>query len=288
MPSKYIKPPLIDAYITRHRTVAKTMKHSYLLLGSNLNSYFESIALWDLSSISCEMDIISATANFFIAYTTNSQCSHVIEAYPIISRWKPASTSLRHPPLTTRSPIATIAISNTTEQLSLGITALVKEWQNNEAANLGLLLKMPQVVLPDNSVSLFSGNYCDSSCWPFIEIHYTSPDVVPCIYKPDTINVSEVVHTAGDWSYTAPLDVLPYNYSYTISNTGTNPAIVRLNVSADGHFWLEQSALNILSPANSIALVPDTITRYARVAFCSLNPCHDTTLRICTQGRTTM
>lgn len=285
MPSKYIKPPLIDAYITRHRTVAKTMKHSYLLVGRHLNSYFESMALWDISSLPCNLDIISATANFFIA-DTNLQCSNVIGAYPIISRWKPAYTSLRHPPLTTRTPIATIALSNTTEQLSFGITTLVKEWQNNETANLGILLKMLEPVLPDNSVSLFSGNYYDSSCWPFIEIHYTSPDVVPCVYKPDTINVSEVVHTTGDWSYTAPLDVLPYNYSYTISNTGTNPAIVCLNVSADGRFWLDQSALNILSPANSAALVPDTITRYARVAFCSLNPFHNTTLSICTQGRT--
>ncbi|SDF43686.1 DUF6385 domain-containing protein [Sporomusa acidovorans] len=287
MPSTYIKPPLIDAYITRHRTVAKTMKHSYLLVGRHLNSYYESIAVWDLSSLPYDLDIRSATANFFIAYN-NSQCPNAIEAYPIISRWKSFSASLRHPPLTTRNPIATAAISNTTEQLSFGITALVKKWQNNEAANLGLLLRMSEPVSSDSSVSLFSGNYYDSYCWPFIEINYNSPDVVPCIYKPETINVSDIVRTAGDWSYTIPLDILLYNYSYTISNFGTNPALVRLQVSADGLYWLEQSALNILAPSKTVALAPDTITRYARVAFCSLNANQNTTLSICTQGRTTI
>lgn len=284
MPSMYIKPPLIDAYITRHQTAAKTMKRSYLLIGGYTHSYCESIVLWDLTSLPYDLDIVSATATFFIAYNT-PLCSQVIEAYPIVSRWKSYATSLRHLPLTTPEPIATAAIPNATEPLSFAITPLVKEWQNNENANLGLLLRMQAPVLPDNSISLFSGNYCDSSCWPFIEINYKPANVVPCIYKPDTINVSERVHTSVNWSYTAPLDILLYNYAYTITNTGTKPALVLLNVSADGHYWLDQSATNILSPEKSIALVPDTITRYARIAFCSLASYQDTTLRITTQGR---
>jgi len=286
MPSMYIKPPLVDAYITRHRTAAKTMKHRYLLVGRHINSYYESIVLWDLASLLFDLDIISATANLSITYNC-AVCSNVIEAYPIVSRWKPSSTSLRHPPLTSPTPIDTAAISTDTKQLSFGITALVKEWQSCESPNFGLLFRMQQS-LNSNLVSLFSGNYCDSNYWPFIEINYNCPDVVPCIYKPDTLNVTEIVHTTGDWSYTTPLDVLSYNYSYTISNSGTNPAIVRLNVSADGHYWLDQSALNILSPAKSAALVADTITRYARIAFCSLTPFQDTTLSITTQGRTTL
>lgn len=284
MPNKYIKPPLIDAYITRHRTAAKTMRRGYLLIGEHTNSYFESIALWDLISVPYDLDIISATATFFIAYT-NPLCPKVIEAYAIVSRWRPSSTSLRHPPLTSPNPIATAAITDTAEQLSLEITALVKEWQCCDSANFGLLFRMKESTSPSNSVSLFSGNYCDSSYWPLIEINYRSP-VSHCICKPDIITKSDTVHTTDAWSYTAPLDVLPYNYSYTISNTGINPAIVCLNVSADGHYWLEQSAMHIIPPAESVALVPNTMTRYARIAYCCLNSSHKTTLRISTQGRT--
>jgi hypothetical protein len=262
------------------------MKRGYLLVGGNINYYYESIALWDLTSIPADLDIISASANFFIAYN-NPLCSKVIEAYPIVSRWKPASTSLRHPPLTSPNPVAT-TISDTAEQLSFGITPLIREWQSCENSNLGLLFRMHEPVFPNNFVSLFSGNYCDSSYWPFIKINYNSPDIVPCIYKPDTINVSDIVHTTAAWSYTAPLDVLPYNYSYTISNIGTNPAIVCLNVSADSHYWMDQSAMHIISPSESTALTPNTLTRYARIAFSSLNSSHNTTLSISTQGRTTM
>ncbi|SMD18127.1 DUF6385 domain-containing protein [Sporomusa malonica] len=287
MPSKYIKPPLIDAYITCNRTVARTMKRGYLLVGGHTNCYYESIALWDLTSIPADLKITSARANFFIAYN-NPSCSKVIEAYPIVSRWKPTSTSLRHPPLTSPNPVATTAISDTAEQLSFEITKLIKEWQSSESANFGLLFRMHEPIYPSNSVSLFSGNYCDSSYWPFIQISYNPPDIVPCICKPDILNVSDIVHTTAAWSYTTPLDVLPYNYSYTISNIGTNPAIICLNVSADSHYWMDQSALHIISPSESTALAPDTITRYACVAFCSLNSGHDTTLNISTQGRTTM
>jgi len=285
MPSKYIKPPLIDAYITRHQTAAKTRKGGYLLIGKHTNSCFESIALWDLTSVPYDLDIISATANFFIAHN-NPLCSKVIEAYSIVSRWRPSPTSLRHPPLTSPNPIATAAISDTAEQLSLGITALVKEWQCCKSANFGLLFRMHEPVFPNNFVSLFSGNYCDSNYWPFIQINYNPPDVVPCICKPDIINVSDTVPTTDAWSYTTPLDVLPYNYSYTISNTGPHPAIVYLNVSADGHYWLEQSAMYTLLPSESAALVPNTITRYARIAFRSLNSGQGTTLNIRMQGRT--
>lgn len=287
MPSKYIKPPLIDAYITRNRTVSMTMKRGYLLVGGNTNCYYESIALWDLTSILADLDIISASANFFIAYN-NPLCPKVIEAYQIVSCWKPTYTSLRHPPLTNPTPIATTNISGTTEQLSFGITALVKEWQSCENTNFGLLFRMHEPIFPSNSVSLFSGNYCDSNYWPFIQINYHSSDVVHCTYKPDTINISDIVHTTAAWSYTTPLDVLPYNYSYTISNIGANPAIVCLNVSADSHYWMDQSAMHIISPSESTALAPNTLTRYARIAFCSLNSSHNTTLSISTQGRTTM
>ena len=287
MLKRYIRPPLIDAYITRHQTAAKTMKCGCLLVGGHSNAYHESIALWDLSCLSTDLDIISATANFFIIYN-NPGCSKVIEAYPILSRWKPASTSLRHPPLTSPTPFATAAISNTTEQLSFGITTLVKEWQSCKNPNLGLLFRMRDPFSPDNFVSLLSGDYCDSNYWPFIEINYKPPGEVPCVYKPDILNVSKLVHTTDNWSYTAPVDVLRYNYAYTISNIGNNPAIVFLSVSADGHHWLQQSAEHIILPSTSEALAPDTITHYARLAFCSQNSQHDTTLSICIQGRTTI
>lgn len=287
MPCKYIKPPLIDAYITRHRTAAKTMKRGYLLIGEHTNSYFESIALWDLTSIPYNLNIISATANFFVAYT-NSLDSSKIEAYPIVSRWKPAFTSLKHPPLTSPDPIAAASVSSTSNQLFFGITALVKEWQCHKDSNFGILFRMQEPDFPGKSVSLFSGNYCDSSFWPYIEIKYNPPDEVPCIYKPETINISDTVKTTDDWSYTKPLDIFNYNYSYIISNTGTNPAIVYLDVSADGHYWLEQSAMHTILPAESVALVPNIITRYARVAFRSLHSHQGATLSIYTQGRTTI
>lgn len=261
------------------------MQRSYLLVGRHRQSYYESIAHWDLSSLPYDLDIVCATAHFCIAYH-NPSCPKVIEAYPIISRWKPSLSSMQHHPLITATPVACATISKTTKQLSFELTTLVKEWQNNETANLGILFKMQQPVFPDDSLLLFSGNYRDSSCWPFIEITYNPPDVIPCVYQSDTIDVLQVVDTAGDWSYTAPLDILTYNYTYTVSNIGASPAIVRLQVSAEGHYWLDQSAQNILSPAKSVALVADTITRYARVAFCSLPPCKDTTLKIAIQGRT--
>lgn len=288
MVSKYIKPPIVDAYVISpgQKKAVKTMKRNYLLVGNHTSRNYESIALWDLTSIPYDMNIITATVNFFVAYN-NRLCSKVIEAYQILSCWNPASTTWRHKPLTSQTPTASVAISDTTKQISLGITALVKDWQSGKSTNYGLLFKM-QEFAADNAVALFSGNYLDSSYWPFIQIDYLPPDVVPCVYKPDTINVSVTVKTTGDWSYTAPIDLLPYNYSYIISNTGTSPAIVCLHVSADGHYWLEQSAKYTVLPSQCVTLAPDTMTCYARIAFRSNYSCQSTTLSVTTQGRTTI
>lgn len=287
MPSIFIKPPLIDAYITRHRTVAKSMKFGYLLIGKHASSYFESIALWDLTSIPYNLDIISATANFFIA-GTDATCSSEIEVYPIVSRWKPSSTSLRHPPFTSPEPIAVTSISSTSKVLAFGITPLVKEWQCHKDCNFGLLFRMKGRNLQGKAVSLFSGDYCVSTMWPYLEIIYSPPGAIPCIYKSDTINLSDTVTTTDAWSYSTPLDLLAYNYSYTISNIGANPAMVYLTISADGQYWVEESAKYTINPAETAVLVPSTIARYARAVFRSLNFCKETTLSIYVQGRTTL
>ncbi|MBP2634710.1 MAG: hypothetical protein H6Q72_617 [Firmicutes bacterium] len=286
MPCKYIKPPSIDAYITRHRPAAKTMKRGYLLIGKHANSCFESISQWDLASIPDNLNIIGATANFYLA-NFDSSGSIEIEVYPIVSHWKPSHTSLKHPPLTSPCPIAVDCVSATSKQLSFGITALVKEWQCHKGSNFGILLRMKEPDISCQVISLFSGNYRDSRLWPYIEIMYNPPDEIPCIYKPETINISDTVQTANDWSYTKPLDIFKYNYTYIISNTGTKPAVVYLAVSADCHYWLEQSAKYTLAPGESAALVSNIITRFARVTFRSLNSNQKTTLSICTQGRTT-
>lgn len=285
MPDLYFKPPLTDAYITNNRTAAKTMRHGYLIIGRPTKCCYQSIARWDLSSIPYNLDIISATANFFVAYN-NPLYSTIVEAYQIISCWKPTSASLRHPPLTSPSPIALARVSGTERQLSFEITSLIKEWQSCKNSNLGLLFKMQESLFANNTLSLFSGNYRDSTCWPYIQINYTPADVVPCICKPEILNISVTVQTTDAWSYTTPLNVLPYNYAYTISNIGTNPAVVSLSASADGHYWMEQSALHRIDPSETTALAPNTLSRYARVAFCSLNPGPGTTLNIIAQGRT--
>ncbi len=287
MPYKYIKPPLIDAYITRHRTAAKTMNRRYLLIGEHTKSRYESIALWDLASLPDDLDIKGATANFYLAYT-NSLESSEIEAYSIVSRWKPAFTSLKYPPLTSPDPVAVASVSSTSKQLSFEITALVKEWQCHKDCNFGILFRMKESNSQGTAVSVFSGNYCDSCLWPYLEINYNPPNVVPCICKSDTINLSDIVKTTDAWSYTTPLDLLSYNYSYTVNNIGANPAVVYLTVSADGYHWLEQSAQYIIHPSESAALVPNTIARYARTVFRSLNSSTKTTLSIYVQGRTTM
>jgi hypothetical protein len=101
-----------------------------------------------------------------------------------------------------------------------------------------------------------------------------------------TLDQSVTAATANSVQCTAALNILVYDYTYLVVNTGgTNAAVAYLQASPDGTTWETQSATATISPGTVVSFVPNVIAKYSRLCYQSQVPGNSTTLTIYTQGR---
>jgi len=99
-----------------------------------------------------------------------------------------------------------------------------------------------------------------------------------------SLNESVTVLALADLQFTSPIDVLVYDYSYLVVNTGTDSAVAYLQISPDGTTWETQSDTKAIDAGTLVSFVPDVIAQYARLAY-QLQSGLFTYLQIYTQGR---
>ena len=93
------------------------------------------------------------------------------------------------------------------------------------------------------------------------------------------------VSTLPSVQFTAPFNILVYDYSYLVINSGASPAAAYLQISPDGINWETQSDTKAINPSTLISFVPDVIAKYARLGYRSQPASPNTTLQIYIQGR---
>lgn len=99
------------------------------------------------------------------------------------------------------------------------------------------------------------------------------------------LDQSVSVFTLPGVQFTAPFNVLIYDYSYLVINTGLAPAAAYLQISPDSTNWETQSDIKIINPSIMLSFVPDVIAKYARLVYRSQPTTPNTTLQIYLQGR---
>ena len=85
--------------------------------------------------------------------------------------------------------------------------------------------------------------------------------------------------------FTLPVNILVYDYSYLVVNTGPAPATAYLQISPDSTNWETQSDTKIINPGTLLSFVPNVIAKYARLGYRSQPASPNTTLQIYLQGR---
>jgi hypothetical protein len=99
-------------------------------------------------------------------------------------------------------------------------------------------------------------------------------------------NQTENVTSADDYAGSTQRDIsLQRQFSFFISNTGTNSAIVKVQISPDGTFWVDDSAEFTIAAATAQVLGPNKFANYARISFKSATTGSSTGITITYQSQ---
>lgn len=274
---KVFKPPTQD--ITVDNSLVQRYKEA-LRVGKK-RCLFRSLLEFDISSLPFFLTIINATMYLYLFENCYPSVPKTLNVHQVLSTWDEKTANF-HEPLFNVTPITSMTFTNTNKTfLSFDITTLVTNWYTGRDANLGVLLKMNQELMA-NLVEFYSKEFENSLYWPYLEVTFLDPASGGGGGQPIELDVNVV--TADAIQTAATLNILMFEYTYTILNTGASPATISLQLSPDSIQWYTDEPMQVLLPGQMAALVPNTINKYARLTYQSSNTGQNTKLAIYVRG----
>lgn len=274
---KVFKPPV------RNITVGNGLVHrnrEALMVGKK-RCLFRSLLQFDISSLPFFLTILQATLNLYLFENYYPSVSKSLDIYQIISHWDEKTADF-YDPLCAQTPVTSITFTSTYNAfLSFDITPLLTNWYTGRDTNLGVLLKINNEAMT-NLVEFYSKDFENSLYWPYLEVTFLDPSSSGGGGQPIEIDVNVV--TSDTMQTTATLNILMFNYTYTVINIGANPATVSLQLSPDNIHWYTDEPLQIVGPGQIMTLVPNTINKYARLTYQSTNIGQSTNLAVYVRG----
>jgi hypothetical protein len=293
MKKKFITPPMIDALLCNGTNNDNTncfspQSNRILLVGTKNENNYRTLMQFDLP-LPFSSTIIKGTLNIFVAQNEYPDTSSFLGVFQVLSKWNPQTVTWNEQPLISSSPVDNIAVNNQADTfLAFNITPLLQDWFTNRSANLGIMLRFMDESC-GNLLAIPGSKYHDSRFWPYLELnilnHVAQEDrgmLRAISLDPPVVTVS----TLPAIQFTLPVNILVYDYSYLVVNSGGNTAMAYLQISPDGATWETQSDTKIINPGTVVSFVPDVIAKFARLAYQSQPASLNTTLQIYTQGRT--
>jgi len=303
---KIIKPTLLDACIynsNKHMNWFCPRNDSMLLTGTKSETMYRTLMQFDLSLLPFCLTISNCTLNIYVSQNTFPDTAGVLGIFQILSKWDTKNVTWNDQPLISAPPVDSISVTNEDNAfLTFNVTTLVQDWYINRSANFGIMLKFL-----DESYGKFLAipgrNYKNSQFWPYLELEiadlessgnpsYHSPGHQPATDNtllrasvPLDVQPPYSVVTQDSVQCTSPYNILLYDYSYLVVNTGANPAVAYLQVSPNTTYWQTESETKTINPGALVSFVPNTIAKYARLCYQSQQPSQSTSLTIYLQGR---
>lgn len=291
MTVKIIKPSLMDATIctgNKHAHCLFNRKNNKLRVGTKTNIKYRSLIQFDLSSLPFFLTITHGSLNMFVLQSELSDSSKLLGAFQILSEWSPKNATWNKQPLTNPSPIDSTSIGNEDNALlTFNITSLIQDWFTNRETNWGIMLKFLDESYY-NFLTIPGKKYSDSRFWPYLELNIAdqTPPEERWALRALPLENSWNVTTLDTPQYTPSINVLTYDYSYIVLNTGANPAVAYLQVSPNNTNWQPESETKTILPGTTtVSYVPSTIAKFARLCYQAQQPSHQTTLTVFAQGR---
>lgn len=286
MKIQIIKPPIMDTSISNRAMRSHPRKYgrTKLLVGKKMKKCYRALIQFDLSPLPLFLTLTDVTLHIFVSCNDFPGIENSLGIFQILSKWTPKKAHCAHHPLVASAPLDVITITNQNNVfISFNITTLVQNWYTNQSANLGIMLKMLDETT-NNLIGICSREYKDSEFWPYLEVSIKDPASPDECCKPLDLTLHVVAQ--DQTNYTNPLNILLFNYSYLIVNTGIYPALVYLQVSCDGTHWQTESAIKTIAAGEMVSCVSDTITKYSRLCYQAQNINQHTELTLHIQGRT--
>ncbi|NYE57651.1 DNRLRE domain-containing protein [Carboxydothermus ferrireducens] len=256
---KTIKPPRSDTYVVYPYLYGSTFWQKELLVGKAYNKVYRSYLLFDLTGLE-GYEIRSATLSLYLFFNSSPVTSKSLKLFRVISSWDEKFLNWNNQPFVALPEEGEAIITGEVNTfIDFNVTNLVRNWLIGDSANFGVLLRMANEI-QNNLIGFKSREEGYSDYWPKLTIHYIRN-------LNNKIDQKFIVESGINWNFLPAIDVLTLNYSFIIENIGNTPGEVVLEVGADGISWVRDSEVKLVLPGQILILIPNVITRYARVAY---------------------
>lgn len=279
----FIKPPFRNVTVNVKSRHHPHLHDPILKVGRIGGRVYRTLLQFDLTELPWGLPITQAVLYCFFA-GDYWEASQTLQLFQVLSRWQPRKVSGCNFPLTAATPLDSFQKSGHNDGfLAFNLTPLVTKWQNQQAANLGVMIKAKEEQAENNLLGFCSSEFRNSAFWPYTEIHYLEDNPhnpLACKH----VELLCTVQTSDEMACTNPVNTLCLNYSYLVTNNGYHPAVAYLQISPNGEEWLTQSELYTLQPNQLHAFAANYIAKFSRLCFKSACPGRSTCLTVFVQG----
>jgi len=281
MPVLVIQPAIKDAALEAGYPNTNTGNDPTMWVGRYYDgSAYRDLIQFDLSGLTNCANITSATLSLYVNEVTNATVSAFVTPYRVTQNWAENLVTWNTAPA-----YDPFAHGGTTQLRNIGwyqwdITNLVSNWFNGVYPNYGMLLRTPETTDFETKRFITSEEDANPDLRPYLTVTYTCREelIIPARQFNE---VSETVTTGNTLAYTTSRDISTVSrVTYFISNTGANPAIVNIQLSADNVRWDTVTGDITVAAGETVSLIIDQLSHYSRIAYRSGTPGVPTTLVI--------
>ncbi|MBI2874515.1 MAG: DNRLRE domain-containing protein [Firmicutes bacterium] len=284
MPEIYIQPPLADARIKSNEPDNNFGGHSALYVGKHPTwSVFRSLVHFDMSRLPLNIEMVTAQLKMYLwwdPYGTTVE----LGVFTILQPWQEGTVTWNNAPNFDPVPSATVNVSTGINRfINWNLDNLVKSWFYGSVANLGLLIKAGDETI-DNLRGLRAREYNSSYQWPRLYLTYRH---LGRLSNRAFLDMAwAALLTGGVYAYTESRDVSECTAAtFIAANMGSAPAVIKLQLSADGTAWFDDTLESTVGMGETKTLVPAIYARYIRLGYRSQSAAVPTTLDVRLQAR---
>lgn len=281
MPVLVIQPAIKDAAIEAGYPNTNTGNDPTMWVGRYYDgSVYRDLIQFDLAGLTDCVNISSATLNLYVNEVTDSTVPAYVTPYRVTQNWSENQVTWNTAP-----GYDAFAHGATTQLRGTGwyqwdITNLVSNWFNDVYPNYGMLLRTPETADYETKRFVTSEESANPDLRPYLTITYTCKEelIIPARQFSE---ISETVTTGNNLAYTTSRDISTVSrVTYFLSNTGSNPAVVNIQLSADNVRWDTATGDITVGVGETVSLIIDRLSHYSRIAYRSATSGLPTTLII--------
>lgn len=285
MPTIVIQPSAKDASLESGYPTTNTGGNTNLWIGRYFigfsgNSVYRALIQFDVSSIPAGSTVTNAVLRLYIGFTTNPGITAYITPYLVTGTWDENTVTWNTAPAVDTSVFGTISAVTGTGWYEWNITNIVNGWVNGIYANNGVMLRTPETQNFETKNFYSKEESNNLSLRPMLIVTYEASVLVSLNDR--RFAKTKAVYTTSDAvNFTTMDDSSVYSMlTYFVNNTGTNPALIQLQISPGDGVWLNDGDAIVVQPGEAMALVPFIYSQYTRLSYKNVNPGSPTTLTV--------